>query len=100
VRRLSPLVEGVAAGGRPVLWISDPMHGNGIQTDGASRPASFDDILAELEQTLDIHAPPAPTSAGVHFELTGEDVTECVGGAGGRRRGRPARTTPARATRG
>ncbi|MFG0284016.1 MAG: 3-deoxy-7-phosphoheptulonate synthase class II [Phycisphaerales bacterium JB039] len=88
---LPPLIEAVrrdqAAGGPPVLWLCDPMHGNSRTTASGVKTRSFDDILQELEATLDVHreisGPAGPGLGGVHFELTGEDVTECVGGAAG-----------------
>jgi 3-deoxy-7-phosphoheptulonate synthase len=67
----------------PVLWVSDPMHGNGHVTAGGVKTRSFDAILEELNVTIDAHAASGTRLGGVHFELTGEDVTECVGGASG-----------------
>jgi 3-deoxy-7-phosphoheptulonate synthase len=81
--RLRPILEAVSASGEPVLWSSDPMHGNGIKTSHGIKTRDFDDILAELEQSLDIHQQVGTFLGGVHFELTGEDVTECVGGSSG-----------------
>jgi len=80
---LRPIVEGVAASGEPVLWSSDPMHGNGIKTAGGIKTRDFDAILSELEQTIEVHRSVGTWLGGVHFELTGDDVTECVGGAAG-----------------
>lgn len=79
--KLPALVE--AMEDRPVLWICDPMHGNTRATSGGVKTRSYDSILEELEKTLDVHAGLGTWLGGVHFELTGEDVTECVGGAGG-----------------
>jgi 3-deoxy-7-phosphoheptulonate synthase len=59
------------------------MHGNGIKTAGGIKTRSFDAILRELESTYDALAAGGAHLGGVHFELTGEDVTECVGGAAG-----------------
>ena len=81
--RLRPILEEVSASGEPVLWASDPMHGNGIKTSHGVKTRDFDDILSELEQSLAIHDAVGTYLGGVHFELTGEDVTECVGGASG-----------------
>ncbi|USN99853.1 MAG: 3-deoxy-7-phosphoheptulonate synthase [Phycisphaeraceae bacterium] len=81
--RLEPILAGVAASGEPVLWSCDPMHGNGITTRHGVKTRSVDAILAELEQSIDIHARVGTHLGGVHFELTGEDVTECIGGAAG-----------------
>ena len=68
--------------GRPrVLWVCDPMHGNGLTTSTGIKTRSFDDILRELERAIEIHRRAGTILGGVHFELTGEDVTECLGGA-------------------
>ncbi len=80
---LPPLLELVRREGRTVLWMSDPMHGNGIKTASGIKTRSFDDILLELERTVDAHKAAGTRLGGVHFELTGEDVTECIGGAAG-----------------
>lgn len=80
---LPGLVRKVKSEGRRVLWISDPMHGNTRSTDGGIKTRSFDDIIAELETGIDVHAAEGTVFGGVHFELTGDDVTECVGGAAG-----------------
>lgn len=80
---LPPLLERVHTAGRTVLWMSDPMHGNGIKTAAGIKTRSFDDILLELERTVDAHRAAGTRLGGVHFELTGEDVTECIGGAAG-----------------
>ena len=79
--RLPPLVEAVRAAGHRVLWLSDPMHGNTQTTASGVKTRRFDDILAELEQAFRIHERSGSHLGGVHLELTGEDVTECLGGA-------------------
>lgn len=80
---LPPLLAAVQATGRRVLWICDPMHGNTRTTAGGRKTRAFEDILAELERTAEAHRKGGTLLGGVHFELTGEDVTECVGGADG-----------------
>jgi 3-deoxy-7-phosphoheptulonate synthase len=80
---LPRLLEKVRDEGRLVLWMSDPMHGNGITTASGIKTRSFDDILSELEQAVDCHKQAGTHLGGVHFELTGEDVTECIGGGSG-----------------
>ena len=80
---LPPLIEAVEANGKTVLWCCDPMHGNTEKTDTGYKTRRFDNILSELELAFDIHAAMHTNLGGVHFELTGEDVTECVGGARG-----------------
>jgi 3-deoxy-7-phosphoheptulonate synthase len=61
----------------------DPMHGNTETTSNGYKTRRFENILSELEQSFDIHAELGSHLGGVHFELTGDDVTECVGGARG-----------------
>jgi 3-deoxy-7-phosphoheptulonate synthase len=80
---LPPLVRTVQSAGRNVLWCCDPMHGNTRLTSDGVRTRSFEDILGELQQAFDIHHQLKSILGGVHFELTGEDVTECTGGARG-----------------
>ncbi|MFM9994856.1 MAG: 3-deoxy-7-phosphoheptulonate synthase class II [Phycisphaerales bacterium] len=80
---LAPLVRGVRGAGRRVLWSCDPMHGNGVVTASGVKTRSFDAILKELEETFEMHESLGSRLGGVHFELTGEDVTECMGGAAG-----------------
>ena len=81
--RLPPLLEKVKGEGRTVLWMVDPMHGNGTTTASGIKTRNFDDILSELESTVDAHNNADTILGGVHFELTGEDVTECLGGGSG-----------------
>ena len=82
-QNLPPLLEKVKSEGRTVLWMVDPMHGNGTTTSSGIKTRNFDDILSELESTVDAHSNAGTTLGGVHFELTGEDVTECLGGGSG-----------------
>lgn len=80
---LPPLLDAVRRTGRSVLWISDPMHGNTRQTAAGLKTRTFDDIIGELVQGFEIHADAQSRLGGVHFELTGDNVTECTGGARG-----------------
>jgi 3-deoxy-7-phosphoheptulonate synthase len=80
---LPPLIESVARCSRTVVWCCDPMHGNTIITESGVKTRSFNDILSELNQAFDIHQRLGSILGGVHFELTGENVTECLGGARG-----------------
>ncbi len=80
---LPPLVQSVQRSGQIVTWCCDPMHGNTISTDEGVKTRSFDDILSELDQAFEIHERLGSHLGGVHFELTGENVTECLGGARG-----------------
>jgi 3-deoxy-7-phosphoheptulonate synthase len=81
--RLPSLIEAVQRAGRLVLWCCDPMHGNTEKTVGGYKTRQFDNILSELEQSFDIHAELGSFQGGVHFELSGDNVTECIGGARG-----------------
>ena len=78
---LPPLIDAVRSTGKTVLWSCDPMHGNTRLTQGGVKTRHFDDILGELEQAFQIHRAAGGFLGGVHIELTGEDVTECLGGA-------------------
>ena len=80
---LPGLVDAVHRAGRKVLWVSDPMHGNTQTAPSGLKTRDFDDILREVEWTFDVHEAAGSHLGGVHFELTGEDVTECIGGAAG-----------------
>lgn len=79
-RALPPVVESVHRAGQRVLWMCDPMHGNTRSTTTGLKTRNFDDILQEIERSFAVHRELGTILGGVHFELTGEDVTECVGG--------------------
>ena len=78
---LPPLLKAVQDEGASVAWMCDPMHGNTVTTGSGHKTRHFSDVLNELSETHAVHAENGSTLAGVHFELTGEDVTECIGGA-------------------
>ncbi len=80
-RHLPPLLRGVREAGRRVTWLCDPMHGNTISTASKVKTRSFDAILAEVRGFFDVAAGEGAPPGGVHVEMTGQDVTECVGGA-------------------
>jgi len=82
-KRLPPLIEAVRETGQTVLWVCDPMHGNTETTTGGIKTRRFENILKEIELAFRIHAELGSYLGGVHIELTGEDVTECTGGARG-----------------
>ncbi len=82
-QRLPETVAAVRATGSPVLWVCDPMHGNTEATAGGIKTRRFENILAEVEAAFRIHEHCGSELGGVHIELTGEDVTECIGGARG-----------------
>ncbi|NBU24276.1 MAG: 3-deoxy-7-phosphoheptulonate synthase class II [Gammaproteobacteria bacterium] len=76
-------IEAVRATGHSVLWICDPMHGNTENSSGGYKTRRFENILRELELSFQVHEAMGSQLGGVHVELTGEDVTECTGGARG-----------------
>lgn len=82
-KRLPPLIEAVRQTGETVIWMCDPMHGNTETTTGGIKTRRFENILKEIELAFRIHAEMGSYLGGVHIELTGEDVTECTGGARG-----------------
>lgn len=82
-KHLPSAIESVRRAGLAVLWSSDPMHGNVIKTKDGVKTRDVDSILAELKKSFALHRECGSRLGGVHFELTGEDVTECVGGAEG-----------------
>ena len=82
-RDLPPLVHAVRSTGQTVLWVCDPMHGNTETTAAGVKTRRFENILQEFESARRIHEELGSYLGGVHFELTGEDVTECTGGARG-----------------
>ena len=77
--KLPPLLTAIQRARRKVLWVCDPMHGNATVTRAGIKTRNFDDILGEVEASLDVHRQVGTYFGGVHFELTGDDVTECVG---------------------
>jgi len=81
--RLPLLVQAVKAAGRFVTWCCDPMHGNTFKTASGIKTRHFDDILAEVYANFDVHAAAGTILGGVHFEMTGRDVTEVLGGSCG-----------------
>lgn len=80
---LPPLLETARSEGHTVLWSCDPMHGNGRQIPGGLKTRDFEDILRELREVVSTHLELDSRLGAVHFELTGEPVTECLGGAEG-----------------
>ena len=78
---LPPLVRAVEAEGHPVVWACDPMHGNTFTSAGGRKTRRFDEILSELRSFFAVHRDEGTWPGGLHIELTGDDVTECLGGA-------------------
>ena len=78
---LPPLVAAVRDAGHPVVWACDPMHGNTFVAEGGRKTRRFDDVIAELRGFFAVHRSEGTWPGGVHVELTGDNVTECLGGA-------------------
>ncbi len=79
---LPPIIEAVEDSGRKVAWVCDPMHGNTFETSLGYKTRAFDQVADELNGYFDVHQELGTWPGGVHIELTGDDVTECVGGVG------------------
>ena len=79
--KLPPLIKAIKKSGQKVLWVCDPMHGNTYKSETGYKTRHFDTILEELEHFFAIHRAEGTIPGGVHFELTGDNVTECLGGA-------------------
>lgn len=77
---LPPLIEKVTTAGVNVAWVCDPMHGNTYATKNGFKTRRFDDVIAEVQGFFDVHRSLGTWPGGIHVELTGTDVTECVGG--------------------
>jgi 3-deoxy-7-phosphoheptulonate synthase len=78
---LPPLIKAVQDSGSPVLWVCDPMHGNTETVASGIKTRRFRNIMSEVEQAFEVHGSLGSRLGGVHLELTGENVTECTGGA-------------------
>jgi 3-deoxy-7-phosphoheptulonate synthase len=78
---LPPMIHAVRESGHPVVWACDPMHGNTFTSGGGLKTRRFDDIMSELTAFFRVHNEQGSWPGGVHVELTGDDVTECLGGA-------------------
>jgi 3-deoxy-7-phosphoheptulonate synthase len=78
---LPPLLEAVQASDALPVWVSDPMHGNGITTPNGYKTRKFDDVVDEVKGFFEAHHAVGTFPGGIHVELTGDDVTECLGGS-------------------
>ena len=79
-QHLPRLIKAVEREGRSVVWSCDPMHGNTIKAESGYKTRPFDKVLQEVREFFDIHEAMGTYGGGVHFEMTGQDVTECLGG--------------------
>jgi 3-deoxy-7-phosphoheptulonate synthase len=80
---LPPLLERARVEGARVGWVCDPMHGNTVTTESGLKTRRFDDVLAEVQGFFDVHRALGSHAGGLHIELSGDDVTECLGGGTG-----------------
>jgi 3-deoxy-7-phosphoheptulonate synthase len=78
---LAPLLESIKASDELPLWVSDPMHGNGLTTPNGYKTRRFDDVVDEVKGFFEAHRAAGTNPGGIHVELTGDDVTECLGGS-------------------
>ena len=79
--KLPPLLSAVRDEGHPVVWVCDPMHGNTFTSESGHKTRHFDSVMAEMGAFFEAHRQVGTVPGGIHVELTGEDVTECLGGA-------------------
>ncbi len=79
--KLPPLIRAVTREGRKVVWCCDPMHGNTMVSSTGYKTRAVDRILAEVKGFFAVHDAEGTHAGGIHLEMTGQDVTECIGGA-------------------
>jgi 3-deoxy-7-phosphoheptulonate synthase len=80
-RHLPPLIRALRRDGREVVWSCDPMHGNTVKSTSGYKTRPFDRVLAEVRSFFAVHRAEGTHAGGIHLEMTGQDVTECTGGA-------------------
>jgi 3-deoxy-7-phosphoheptulonate synthase len=84
IREVLPkLIEAVQKTDHPVVWVCDPMHGNTRETASGHKTRVLDDVIDEVRGFFEVHHQMDTHPGGIHIELTGDDVTECLGGIGG-----------------
>ena len=77
---LSKVISRVEKEGKKVVWVCDPMHGNTVKASNGFKTRSLSNIFSEIEQFFQIHRAEGSYPGGIHLEMTGQDVTECIGG--------------------
>ena len=78
---LPNLIRSITREGKSVIWSCDPMHGNTIKSQSGKKTRAFDSIVNEVKQNFQIHKSEGSRAGGIHLEMTGQDVTECIGGS-------------------
>lgn len=78
---LPPLIREIKASGHKILWITDPMHGNTFTSESGYKTRRYEDIISEIQSCFRIHAQEKTVLGGIHLEMTGDNVTECLGGS-------------------
>ena len=78
---LPKLIRSINREGKRVIWSCDPMHGNTIKSQSGKKTRVFDSIVNEVKQNFQIHKSEGSRAGGIHLEMTGQDVTECIGGS-------------------
>ena len=78
--KLPPIIDAVNKSGAVILWVCDPMHGNTYEAPSGYKTRKFDDVMDEVRGFFEVHKKLGTHPGGIHIELTGDDVTECVGG--------------------
>ena len=81
--KLPPIIEAIEKNGHPVIWVCDPMHGNTREAASGHKTREFSDVLSEVKDFFVVHRKLGTHPGGMHIELTGDDVTECIGGISG-----------------
>ena len=79
--KLPNLVQKVTESGAQVLWVTDPMHGNTVTSENGYKTSKFDDVMDEVRGFFEVHDSLGTYPGGLHVEMTGDDVAECLGGA-------------------
>ena len=80
-RYLPNLIRSISKEGKSVIWSCDPMHGNTIKSQSGKKTRAFDSIINEVKNNFQIHRSEGSRAGGIHLEMTGQDVTECIGGS-------------------
>ena len=78
---LPNLIRSITREGKSVIWSCDPMHGNTIKSQSGKKTRAFDSIVNEVKHNFQIHKSEGSRAGGIHLEMTGQDVTECIGGS-------------------